>query len=265
LFTGLLLYVVPQGRVAYWVNWQLLGMSKDTWGHLHTLFALLFLVAAVIHIVLNWKTLWKYVFDRARGAINLGLEFAVALLLTFLFLLSAIALLPPLSYVVDLGGMAKESWVISEEYEPPFGHAEETSLLIFCRRMNIDLEKTEAELRANGISYESPRRTLKEIGEANGLSAMQLYALFRKHEKPFEPEGAGGFTADEVELRFAGIGIGRMTLAQACEKAGIEPALGAKRLRQQGIAIGDGETLKDAGDRLGLKPIDILKLMLVEQ
>ena len=30
--TGLVLYIVPQGRIAYWVHWSLLGLEKEQWG-----------------------------------------------------------------------------------------------------------------------------------------------------------------------------------------------------------------------------------------
>ena len=32
VLTGIVLYIVPQGRVAYWADWRLLGLSKtSTW------------------------------------------------------------------------------------------------------------------------------------------------------------------------------------------------------------------------------------------
>ncbi len=30
--TGIVLYIVPQGRIAYWTLWSFLGLSKDQWG-----------------------------------------------------------------------------------------------------------------------------------------------------------------------------------------------------------------------------------------
>ena len=36
LTTSVILYIVPQGRVAYWAEWKLWGISKSQWGSLHT-------------------------------------------------------------------------------------------------------------------------------------------------------------------------------------------------------------------------------------
>jgi len=35
--SGLVLYVSPQGRVAYWQNWTMLRLGKGEWNSLHTL------------------------------------------------------------------------------------------------------------------------------------------------------------------------------------------------------------------------------------
>ena len=53
LLTSIVLYIVPQGRVAYWANWQLWGLSKTQWTHLHINLGLLFLVALILHIYYN--------------------------------------------------------------------------------------------------------------------------------------------------------------------------------------------------------------------
>ena len=37
MVTGLVLYVVPHGRVAYWVQWSLAGMEKDQWAWVYPL------------------------------------------------------------------------------------------------------------------------------------------------------------------------------------------------------------------------------------
>jgi len=41
--TSLILFIVPQGRVAYWADWRLLGLSKTDWGNIHINLGLLFL------------------------------------------------------------------------------------------------------------------------------------------------------------------------------------------------------------------------------
>jgi len=45
--TGIVLYIVPQGRIANWVDWHLLWLGKDQWADLHILLGLVFILAAV--------------------------------------------------------------------------------------------------------------------------------------------------------------------------------------------------------------------------
>lgn len=55
--TSIILYVVPQGRVAYWADWRMGGLSKAQWGDIHINVGLLFLLALGLHIYYNWKPL----------------------------------------------------------------------------------------------------------------------------------------------------------------------------------------------------------------
>ncbi len=57
LFTGIILYIQPHGRVAYWIKWNFLGLEKDQWGNIHIFSGLLFLVAGGFHLYYNWKPL----------------------------------------------------------------------------------------------------------------------------------------------------------------------------------------------------------------
>ncbi|MDH5411123.1 MAG: DUF4405 domain-containing protein, partial [Alphaproteobacteria bacterium] len=53
--TGLILFVMPPGRVAYWTNWALMGLEKSDWTAVHIVFSLLFVLAGLIHLFFNWK------------------------------------------------------------------------------------------------------------------------------------------------------------------------------------------------------------------
>ena len=35
MVSGIVLYLVPQGRVAYWVHWSLAGLDKEQWAAVH--------------------------------------------------------------------------------------------------------------------------------------------------------------------------------------------------------------------------------------
>ena len=137
--TGVVLYFVPPGRIAYWLDWRFLGLPKNCWEQMHLLAALLFLIAATIHLVLNWRPLWNAVFSNVGGVANCKWEMIAGLAVTAFVVVSAILMWPPLHQVFEFGEHAKESWASSEDYTPPFGNAESLELDTFCARMNIVL------------------------------------------------------------------------------------------------------------------------------
>jgi len=60
VLTSIILYIVPEGRVAYWADWRLWGLTKSDWGNIHINLGLLFLIALFLHIYYNWKPLVLY-------------------------------------------------------------------------------------------------------------------------------------------------------------------------------------------------------------
>ena len=75
--TGLILFVTPSGRVAYWTNWALLGLEKEEWTAVHIVFSLLFVLAGLIHLFFNWKPFKHYLLEKFAGHVSLRLESAV--------------------------------------------------------------------------------------------------------------------------------------------------------------------------------------------
>ncbi len=65
-YTGVMLFIVPQGKIAYWTNWELFGLSKTQYGSLHVTFMVLFLVGMVLHLYLNWKPLMQYLKNKKK-------------------------------------------------------------------------------------------------------------------------------------------------------------------------------------------------------
>jgi hypothetical protein len=90
--TGLVLYVVPQGRIAYWTNWTFLNLTKSNWGDVHILSSILFIIAGAFHIYFNWKPLMNYLRDRTRGGMKLKKEIAVSVVAMVLVTVSNLSL-----------------------------------------------------------------------------------------------------------------------------------------------------------------------------
>jgi hypothetical protein len=261
--TGLVLYFVPEGRVAYWVNWKLLGLTKTDWGNIHIISSIVFAIAAGFHLYLNWKPLMNYLAGKIERTLKFRKELVVTSIVTVLIVAGSISLIPPFNYVIDFSKYLKGTWVTNRDYEPPFGHAEEVSLKILARKMDIDLEKAVAELRAQGFRFDSEDEKLKDIAMANDMTPMEVYVVINE----FVPDYAGEttlFTPELVEEKFAGTGIGNKELSWLLDEIGIDKTLARERLLRNNIAIADDETLKKTGERYSTEPIEILKIMLVD-
>ena len=262
--TGLALYVVPAGRVAYWVNWDLFGLTKTDWGNIHILSSLLFIVAGAFHIYFNWRPLMNYFKSKVTKGFRLKWELAISLAASVLIVVSALHPFPPLGYLLDFNEYVKEAWVVKDDYEPPFGHAELMSLNTFTQKMDINLDSALAEFKDNGLTVGNPEASLEEIAAANGISPMSLYLLIKKFEPRPDTTRDLTYTADQVEIEFSGTGVGNRTLTAICEKTGLDISTARARLADAGIELADDETIKKAAERHDLDPLDIMKIILVE-
>ncbi len=262
--TGIVLYIVPQGRVAYWVDWSLLSLTKTAWGNIHIIFGAVFIVMGAFHVYFNWKPMKKYMVERAKGHVHLRKELVVATGLSFLILVGAIANVPPVSWLFDLNAVTKQAWITSPELEPPYGHAEETSLAGFSRRMGMDLEKVTKELRAAGYKFDSPRDSLKTIAVANGTNPLNVYLVIKKFEQaPVADAEKIVFSPELVEEKFSGTGVGRKTVEQICKEIKFPMAKVEKRFARAKIEWKADEKMKAIAERYGVGAIDILKVILV--
>lgn len=261
--TGIVLYFTPHGRVAYWVVWQFVGLTKTDWNNIHIISSIAFAIAGAFHIYFNWKSIMNYLSGKILGTLKYRKELAVATILSVFIIVGSIYVVPPFNYVIDFSEYLKSAWVKSKEYEPPFGHAEEVSLKIFTKKMDIDLSKAEKELKANSITFNSMNEKLKNIALNNNITPMDIYVVIKKFEKKIAEERIK-FTPELVEEKFAGTGIGQRALSWMIEEIGMNPEVARQRLSKNDIKASDDEILKQIASRFETKPIEILKIMLVE-
>ena len=261
--TGLVLYIVPQGRVAYWIHWSMAGLGKEQWADAHMMFGGIFIIAGIVHLYYNWKPFTKFLAERVKGKLQIKREFVLAMGFSMIVVLMSVFHVPPVSWVLDLNQTLKDSWVTSPELEPPFGHAEEVSLAGISRRMGLDLDQAMAALKRKDFQFNGAQDSLDKIATANGTTPMAVYEVIRPYEKQAEPLPVDGLTVAEVEDRYAGTGLGRKTLAEVCENINLSLANCTQRLTAKGFEIGAEEKLKQAAERYEVNPIDFLKMLLV--
>ena len=79
--TGIILYIEPHGRVAYWTKWSFLSLEKDQWGNIHVFSGLLFLVTGAFHLYYNWKPLIKYLGGKIETTLRYKRELVICSLI----------------------------------------------------------------------------------------------------------------------------------------------------------------------------------------
>jgi hypothetical protein len=262
--TGLVLYVVPEGRVAFWIIWKLLGLTKTEWGNIHILSSLLFIVAGAFHTYFNWKPLMNYFKDKVNKGLNLRRELVISSLLSVVIVVGSIWPFPPLSYLLDFNAWLKTTWIVQDDYEPPFGHAELLSLATFSKKMDIDLPSAAQELKANGIEFVNSQETLEEIAVKNKVAPVEIYRIIKMFEPAPDPEKLNAYTAESIEIEFAGTGIGNQSLVSVCEHLGLDTTVARTRLSAVGAGTDLNETMKNAATNMGTEPIELMKVLLLD-
>ncbi len=261
--SGVIAYIMPHGRIAYWTDWHFWGLTKDQWANMHIIASLLFLTAGGFHIYFNWTPLKNYFIAKLKGSLRFGRELALAAVLTLAICLSGVLPYAPFSYVFDFNAFVKASWVTGPDQEPPFGHAEELALAVFCKKTRVPLQQAMDALRQKGIKIESENQSFGDIAKANNTTPAELFVLIKHLERQPKVE-ARTFTPQEVEEAFAGSGIGRKTLPEVAGMSGQGVEAIEARLAKLGWKVDRNDPLKKAADSLNVSPLELLKAMLVE-
>lgn len=281
--SGILLFIVPQGRIAEWTEWRMFGLSKAQWGDIHITTSLMFLAAGAYHIVLNWRTLAGYFTTKRENSLMMQRELAITTLVTAFCIAGAVYQVPPLSYVLTLNDTIKQSWIVDKDHEPPMGHAELLTMPSFTRKLQMDMRRVTAVLQDSGITFKDTE-SLAVIAKKNGTSPVRIYQLIKPLEgsaaasttveaatteavktsmRPAAPAGQMIYTDQLVDEKFEGRGMGGKTLTILSEEIGFDLAKARQKLAARNLSMKDNETLKEAASKAGTAPMEILKIILV--
>ena len=252
LLTSIILYIVPQGRVAYWADWRLWGLSKTDWGNIHINLGLLFLIALSLHIYYNWKPLISYLKNKAKEIKVFTPDFNIALLIVIVFIAGTYFLLPPFSWVMTLNDHLKDSG--AEKYgEPPYGHAELSSLKTFTKKLNLDLAKSLELLAKAGYSVENGETTLEAVGRRYNIPPQLIYHTI----KPAAIIAAQQSGDNKAFPESAPPGTGKLTLADFCTQFNLNMKQVVRELKKQGIDASEELTLKKIATQNKTSPTDL--------
>ena len=246
-YTGIILFIAPHGRVAYWTNWELFGWSKDQFAQIHSTFMLLFILATILHIYYNWKPLTSYMKNSLKQFVFFTKEMLVALLISLLFLLGTLYAIPPFTSLLEFGDNIKDTWV-EKNQEPPYGHAEESTLKDFSQKTGYDITKVLLALKEHNLSV-TQTQTIKEIASNQNMTAGQIYALITD---------SLGVKAKSNKIS----GLGRKNFEQVAKELNIDTDKFLEQLDTLGIKAHKEDKFKSTLEKQGFEAREVINKFL---
>ena len=247
--TGIILYIVPKGKVAYWANWQIFGLTKTQYGDIHITSMFLFLVVTIWHIYYNWKPLVNYLRDSTQKVTLFKKELLIAFVLNIIFVVGTLVGVQPFQFALDIKEDIKTYW--EKQYgSPPYGHAEESSLKSFSKRMGIDVKEAMKLLSENSIKVSTQSQTLLQISQENAVSSKVIYDIIKPKRS----------AADE-KITF----MGRRTLGELSKMNKINLEKSLLYLENRGYKATPESRMREIANTLDETPYEIFdKLKMVQ-
>lgn len=255
ILNSIVLYIVPEGRVAYWADWRFWGLTKTQWGEQHVTIGFLFLLAGFLHLFYNWAAVKSYMKNRIKEVKIFTMPFNTGLVITAVVAVMTYLHVPPVSFVLQLENHFKVAG--AEEYgEPPYGHAERSSLKMFSQKEGIDLEKALTLLQQEGLQGASGETTLLAIAKNNNLTPQQVAKIIapaKIHVMSADRNAAPTFPDMPAP------GFGRKTLEDICAELKIDYVTTKKGLQAKGLTIEDGKNIHEIAAANGKEPMAIFE------
>lgn len=290
--SGTILFVSPPGRVANWSDWRMIGYSKHEWADLHIAFGVMFVLAAVLHLILNIRPLISYFRNRLTRHIGLRREWIAALLLSGLVFLGTRYDVPPVSSLLSFGESVKRSWE-EPTAAAPIPHAELLTLKELAEKAGVTLEQATERLTKQELKGVSGDIVVSELATQNNTTPLRVYQIVQdlpargpgagRHgaAENSEDKGAGKVGAGEHRGVGGGMGggmgggwggggggggpgggAGRMTLTEFCQSRGLDPAEALTRLEAAGMKAAEGKTVRDIAIDNGFsRPFEIIEII----
>ncbi|KAF0190090.1 MAG: hypothetical protein FD168_388 [Desulfobulbaceae bacterium] len=253
LFTSGILYIVPEGRVAYWADWRLWGLSKTEWGDLHINLGFLFLIAGLLHFFYNWNAVAAYMKNRAREFKVFTASFNVALVLILVVGFGTYWKIPPMSMVLNFGHSFKDA--AAKKYgEPPYGHAELSPLVSFYRKTEIDPVKARQLMGKAGIIVKDEKQAVAAIAAQNKMTPKALFDIIRPASTVVE---GAALTFPDAPMP----GFGNKTLQEICTIYTLQPARIIQGLSRGNISARPDQTIREIAGSAKMEPSALFAIL----
>lgn len=173
--SGVALFLRPEGSLARWVGWSVLGLDKGQWEAVHIASVAVFLVISPVHLWYNWRPLTGYLRARILSGSKLVLrpELAAAAALVALVVLGSLKGWQPFHAVNQLRASIKDGGTVVTT-APPAANADRLTVQDLCARIDLQPRDAIANARERGIEID-PSKTLAGIAEDLGVSPEAVY------------------------------------------------------------------------------------------
>jgi hypothetical protein len=252
LITSVVLYIIPAGRVAYWADYHLLGLSKTQWGDIHITVGTLLLLAAGLHIYYNWRPITAYLKNKTKKIVVFNKNFNIALIISLYVAGGTIYSLPPMNYILDFGEYISD--LGNEKYgEPPYGHAELSSLKMFCDKMNINLEKAIELLKNKDMKFSSTEDSMAIIAKNNNITPQQVYNTIKPNDYTSKDNQT---FPDSPSPSF-----GKKSIKDICKTYNLSMNEVMISLSNAGFVVKENDTVKEIGANNNSNPMAIFEII----
>ncbi|MBN1973380.1 MAG: DUF4405 domain-containing protein [Sedimentisphaerales bacterium] len=234
--TGIILFIVPPGRIANWSGWTIYALTKEQWIALHDWFGIIFVITVVFHLLFNIKPFISYFKSKVTKSYSLRPEWLLAMVVCIVVGVGTIVNTAPFSTLMTWNESIKNSWENTSQ-QAPVPHAELFTLTELAQQVtDVDLETMQANLQAQGIEVNSSDITIGELAESFSKTPSEIYQIAL---------GQGGTERSR---------LGQMTLKEYCEQMNINVDEAVRKLKTSGFTVKSNMTIREIADSGGVHP-----------
>ncbi|MFP4023735.1 MAG: DUF4405 domain-containing protein [Thiohalospira sp.] len=184
MFSGIVLYITPEGSLSRWIGWEVLGLTKSQWEQQHTIFSYLFVIFTALHIFkINWALLWSY-FSVEKFKFIFLKEILVAFAITLIIFTGTLTNINPFRFVVDGGETISKSFGKDID-RPNVPDPEKLTIEQFVNEVFKNPYDDFVDVaKKHQMDIESKNQTIQDFCLQNNLTPNKLFELLK--EENFE-------------------------------------------------------------------------------
>ena len=157
-----------------------------------------------------------------------------------------------MDYILDFGEYISD--LGNEKYgEPPYGHAELSSLKMFCDKMNINLEKAIELLKNKDMKFSSTEDSMAIIAKNNNITPQQVYNTIKPNDYTSKDNQT---FPDSPSPSF-----GKKSIKDICKTYNLSMNEVMISLSNAGFVVKENDTVKEIGANNNSNPMAIFEII----